>query len=254
MNKKKLLWLDKCKLWKEKWNVIQKKHLNDKNGISIYNVMHFMNNFTTNNNVIVGDAGSISYVGPVALEPKKNQRFIFSSAQADMGWALPASIGISLSLKKKNNVFCVTGDGSFMSNIQELSTIKYLDLNIKIFLLNNKGYLSIKNTQNNYFGGRVFGAVHGKGFIIPDFKKISRAFGIDYCNIKKNSDFKKISKKLFSKKPLIIDISCKKNETIEPYQALKNGKQAGPHDMYPHLDTSEIKSELFVNLPVLENK
>ena len=73
MNKKKLLWLDKCKLWKEKWNVIQKKHLNDKNGISIYSVMHFINNFTTNKNVIVGDAGSISYVGPVALEPKKTR-------------------------------------------------------------------------------------------------------------------------------------------------------------------------------------
>ena len=146
MNKNE--WIVRCNRWKEKWPVIQPEYFNDENGINLYAVLDAVNKHSGTDDVIMGDAGSISYAGPVALKAKGNQKFIFSPAQADMGWALPASIGVALSTDK--NVIPIIGDGSFMSNIQELAVVREHNLNIKFIILNNSGYLSIKNTQTKY--------------------------------------------------------------------------------------------------------
>ena len=160
-------WIEKCNHWKAKWPVMQEEYRPTENDfqLNIYAILDAVNQHSSADDILMGDAGSISYAGPVALNAKQGQRFIFSPAQADMGWALPGAIGVSLASNQP--VIAITGDGSFMSNIQELAVVKQHNLNIKFIILNNNGYLSIKNTQTKYFDGRVFGTSSETGLWFP---------------------------------------------------------------------------------------
>jgi acetolactate synthase-1/2/3 large subunit len=182
----------------------------------------------------------------VALKAKDGQRFIFSPAQGDMGWAVPAAIGVSLASNKQ--VISLNGDGSFMSNIQELAVIRKHNLNIKLVILNNDGYLSIKNTQTKYYEGRVYGTNEDTGLWFPDFILIAATFGLQYASMSLADDLHKFKEILSTPGPYIIDCKCKPQQEILPAQALKNGKQAGLHDLYPFLSEEELNKEMIVKI------
>ena len=99
-----------------------------------------------------------------------------------MGYDLPAAIGAWLACKK-DRVICITGDGSIMQNIQELQTIVHNKMPIKIFVINNDGYHSIRQSQSNYFDGKEIGCGPSSGISFPDFQKISSSFGIESYNV-----------------------------------------------------------------------
>jgi len=241
-------WVIKCAWWKHKWPVMQDEYRanNDDYKLNIYAVLDAVNKHSISTDIIMGDAGSISYAGPVALNAKKDQRFIFSPAQADMGWALPASIGVSMASERQ--VIAIIGDGSFMSNIQELAVIKQHNLNIKFIILNNNGYLSIKNTQTKYFDGRVHGTSSESGLWFPSFKNIATSFGLEYEDVRLASHLDKFGEFFAKDGPMIIDCQCLADQEILPAQALKNGKQCGLHDMSPFLSDEELKSEMIIEL------
>lgn len=245
MNKQE--WLSKCVEWKQKWPVMQDDYrANDKVGkVNIYAVLDAINQYSTSADILMGDAGSISYAGPVALNAKEDQRFIFSPAQADMGWALPASIGVSIASNQP--VIAIIGDGSFMSNLQELAVVKQHNLDIKFVILNNDGYLSIKNTQSRFYEGRVHGTSSETGLWFPKFEDIARAFGLQYFQVRKAKDLKTMGQLLSSKgPPIIIDCICLNDQQILPAQTYRDGRQAGLHDMAPLLDEEELRNELVV--------
>lgn len=241
-------WIEKCNHWKSKWPVMQEEYqANNKDySLNIYAVLDAINQYSNTNDILMGDAGSISYAGPVALNAKQGQRFIFSPAQADMGWALPAAIGVSMASNQQ--VISIIGDGSFMSNIQELATVKQHGLNIKFVILNNDGYLSIKNTQTKYFQGRVFGTSAETGLWFPNFKNIATAFEMDFVDMRLANDLAKFSEVFSKHGPCIIDCRCNKEQEIFPAQALKNGKQCGLHDMIPFLSDDELATEMIVKI------
>jgi len=240
-------WYTKCYEWKKKWPVMQPEYFDDTDGrLNIYAVLDSISKHSLSTDILMGDAGSISYAGPVALHAKENQRLIFSPAQADMGWALPASIGVTLASKQQ--VIAITGDGSFMSNIQELAVVKQHNLNIKFIILNNDGYLSIKNTQTKYFDGRVFGTSGETGLYFPKFKAIADAFEIGYKQVNTKDELSLFEQLFETEGPMIIDCLCKFDQEIMPAQALKNGKQAGLHDMFPFLSDEELKAEMKVSI------
>ena len=240
-------WLSKCVEWKQKWPVMQDQYrANDKDGkVNLYAVLDAINLYSTSADILMGDAGSISYAGPVALNAKEGQRFIFSPAQADMGWALPASIGVSIA--SNQSVIAIIGDGSFMSNIQELAVVKQHNLDIKFVILNNDGYLSIKNTQSRFYEGRVHGTSKETGLWFPDFENIARAFGLQYFRVRKAKDLKTMGNLLGTKgPPIIIDCICLNDQQILPAQTYRDGRQAGLHDMGPLLDEEELTNELVI--------
>ena len=240
-------WLSKCVEWKQKWPVMQDQYrANDKDGkVNLYAVLDAINLYSTSADILMGDAGSISYAGPVALNAKEGQRFIFSPAQADMGWALPASIGVSIA--SNQSVIAIIGDGSFMSNIQELAVVKQHNLDIKFVILNNDGYLSIKNTQSRFYEGRVHGTSKETGLWFPDFENIARAFGLQYFRVRKAKDLKTMGDLLGTKgPPIIIDCICLNDQQILPAQTYRDGRQAGLHDMGPLLDEEELTNELVI--------
>lgn len=235
-------WIEKCQHWKNKWPVIQDEYLQDTgHGLNLYAVLDAVNKYSRADQVLMGDAGSISYVGPVALNPKPGQRLVFSPAQADMGWALPAAIGVALD---NHSVISIIGDGSFMSNLQELAVATQHDLDIAFVILNNNGYLSIKNTQQKYFEGRVYGTSGETGLWFPKFKDIADSFNISYHEFAKVDELAKFEQVLNQKGPRIINCICTPDQEILPSQALKNGRQAGLHDMAPFLSDDEMQQEI----------
>lgn len=239
-------WINKCEHWKTVWPVMQEEYLEDTGGLNLYAVLDAVNKYSTVDHVLMGDAGSISYAGPVALNPKQNQRMVFSPAQADMGWALPGAIGVALASKKP--IISIIGDGSFMSNIQELAVAKQHNLDIAFVILNNKGYLSIKNTQEKYFEGRVFGTSDSTGLWFPDFGKVAESFGLGYHKLTNINELNNLEWIVNQKGPRIVDCICTATQEIAPSQALKNGKQAGLHDMAPFLSDEELAKEMIVKL------
>lgn len=240
-------WIDKCGHWKAKWPVMQPEYAanNDDYSLNLYAVLDAVNKHSTADMTLMGDAGSISYAGPVALNAKPGQRFVFSPAQADMGWGLPASIGVALASNR--TVISIVGDGSFMTNMQELAVIKQHELPVKLIILNNSGYLSIKNTQNKYFEGRVYGTSTETGIWFPSFKNVADTFGMKYNDARLATDLDKFGSWFAEPGPMIINCLCKAEQEILPSQALKNGQQAGLHDMAPFLSDEELAAEMIVN-------
>ena len=163
-----------------------------------------------------------------------------------MGFELPGAIGAGIADKKKK-IICLAGDGSIMLNIQDLETIKSLNLNVFIFLINNQGYLSIKQTQKNFFG-KENGSSPNSGLNFPNFKKVANSFGIKSVNLKFSnwqSNLKKILKK--KKGPMFINVEVDTIQEFEPKLKSKtiNGKITTPslEDMYPFI--SEKKRQKF---------
>ena len=196
--------------------------------------------------VILCDAGTAYFVVPQTFRFKGTQRLIMSQSQGDMGWALPAAIGVAKAGAKQ--VICIVGDGSFMSNMQELATIREHNLPIKIVILNNQGYLSIKNTQSKFYEGRVYGTNPETGVWFPEFLDIADTFEIPYDWASKKIDLKLFKKLLNKKTPVLINCWCTQDQQILPAQSFKDGKQAPLHDMIPFLSDEELQQEMVVKL------
>jgi acetolactate synthase-1/2/3 large subunit len=144
-----------------------------------------------------------------------------------MGYGLPAAIGACIG-NDRQNVICIEGDGSIMMNLQELQTVKHHNFPIKIFIINNNGYASIKQTQMAFFKGAEYASGPNSGVTIPNFEKISNAFGIKYYKIEKNIELDIIKNILEEECAIICEIFTYPNEPFEPKVIAKgidsNGK------------------------------
>jgi len=248
----KEIWLNKCRHWKEKWPIYEKSYQDDTGGINLYTFIEILNNAMTANDTIVSDAGSAIYVPSQNLKMLEGQKFVLSGAQADMGFALPASIGTYLADTTKN-VIVITGDGSFNTNIQELATIRHLNLPIKIFVWNNSGYLSIKNTQKKFYEGRVYGTDINHGLWFPDLKNVASTYEMEYIKVSSNDELSTSINNILNKKTAIIcEVICKEEQEIVPTLMLKKDKltgksiQCGLDDMYPFLSDEELNNEKII--------
>jgi acetolactate synthase I/II/III large subunit len=146
--------------------------------------------------IVVDGGGSALYSGFQSSIIKEKQRVICSSSISSMGTGLAESIGAH-----KSNIFkkimCVIGDGSFLMNIQDLQNIAQDKMNIKIFLINNNGYLAIRHTQKEFLDKRFFGTDPKGGLSMPDFKKCKDLFGIKYERFENLKNYKSKLKKIF---------------------------------------------------------
>ena len=222
---------------------------NIKNNKSVINPYKFFEIFfktIKNNDIVVAGNGSACVMGFQSYKAKKDQILFTNSGCAAMGYDLPAAIGASISRKK--SVFCITGDGSIMLNIQELSLISYKKLPIKIFILNNGGYHSIAQTQKNFFNKITFGTSSTDGLGFPRFDKIAKAFGIKYAKIRNSVDMKKNTffSDIKNSRPIIFEVFLDKKQNFEPKLISwrdKNGLLHTPklHEMSPLLSEDEFQ-------------
>ena len=204
-------------------------------------------------NIVTGD-GSAAVMTFKFAKIKKNQRLYTNKGCASMGYDLPASIGAYLAAKKQ--IYCITGDGSIMMNIQELQTIKGNNYPIKIIILNNGGYLSIKQTQTNYFDGYSVGCGPESGLTFPDYKSLAKGFKLPYFRISNEIEMsKKINKLIKVKGPIICEVMVNKNYYFEPKvssKRLPNGDLVSMplEDMSPYLTRKEFEENMII--PITE--
>ena len=242
-------WQQTCLSWRKKWPIIPPKKSDD-TGIDLYDFTGKLNKHKPDDSVVISDAGSAYYVCSQATGISGNNRYITSSAQAEMGFTLPACIGAAFA--GSPCVIGVTGDGSFQMNIQELQTIKHHQLPIKIFVWNNGGYLSIRTTQKKFFEGREIGTDEDSGVSFPDLARIAHAYDIDYARISDYDSLVPALETIFSVDfPMIIEVMCQKwQEVVPTLQGRKNpdGTISAPplEDMYPFLSREEFYDNMIV--------
>jgi acetolactate synthase-1/2/3 large subunit len=232
-------WMDYCSSLKNKFQVINEPHLRNKSKLNYYDLVFKLSSLIPEHSTIITDAGAAYYIVGQALNLKKNQRYISPASHGQMGYALSAANGASV-FNRKINTVCITGDGSIMTNIHDLSVTSYNKLNVKIFLVNNKGYMSIRNSQREFFKGKNFGTDSSNGLFIPNFKEISKVFRLPYFFCSSEEDLIKIAKIIFKfKGPALID--CLTSTDCEIIPSIKskliNGKLVAQplNNMYPYL-------------------
>jgi len=248
-------WVPTCLKWKEKYPVCLNEYANLKEKINKYYFIEKLSYFTNDDEIIISDAGSAYYAVSQAIKIKTKQRYITSGALATMGYTLPAAIGASVATKKR--AIGITGDGSFQLNIQELQTLVHHKLPVKLFVLNNEGYLSIRFTQEKFFEKRFIGEGPDSGVSCPDTQKIANAYGIKFFRANKNSELDEIIKMTLEYDgPVICEIMTPRDQLIIPTVSSvkkEDGTMVSKplEDMYPFLDREEFASNMIVK-PVKE--
>lgn len=242
-------WLDFCKKLKEKYSFENTEEYKHTDKINAYGAVRRITELLPQGAAcVLGNATAIIASMQTALI-KENQRYFSNSGDASMGYDVPAAIGACVA-SGNQSTFCITGDGSIMMNIQELQTIKHNNLPVKIFVINNDGYISIKQTQNNFFEGRNTGAGTNSGVSIPDFVKVGSAFGIESFRITRPDEIDgAINKMINSKTPLICEIMVNPDYIFSPKlssKKLADGSMISPslEDMYPFLPREEFEQNM----------
>ena len=238
----KIRWLDKCNDWKNSYPIIKKEYYNQKKFVNPYVFINELSKILKKKDIIIADDGGHLTWTIQSFKVKMGQKLFSAFGNSPMGYAFPASIGASICMNK-GKVICIDGDGSIQINIQELQTIVANKLPVKLILLNNNGYGIIKQFQELYLNKRYEATIPSSGVTNPNFKKISKAYGINYTLIKNHKNIKNILKKpINSKKAEIIEVILKPDQKIIPKLQFGNPIE----DLSPLLPREEFNKNMFV--------
>lgn len=250
------IWLDACQNWKKSYPVVQPQQW-EENGstANVYAFVHYLSEQLPENSLTAVSNGACCVVGHQTYVIKKGSRFANNSAVASMGYGLPAAIGTCIAGGRAETI-CLEGDGSIMMNLQELQTIITNNLPIKIFLINNSGYHSIRITQSNLFSEHCkVGIGEESGDLsFPAFRKIADAFGFPYYEAHSNASMKEtVDKVLALDGPVFCEIYTDTEQRWEPKSStkrLEDGTLVSPplEDLAPFLPREELKEIMFIPL------
>lgn len=236
-------WCQICRRWKELLP-IAREHLIKDDRIETYNLVDILSNLLQGGETLVTDAGSLYYIVGQAFKPKEGQRVIVSGAMGAMGYALPASLGISVENANRTTI-CLTGDGSMQLNVQELATVARIRPNLKIIVISNDGYASIRNTQITFCGGNIAGASTATGVGMPNWSKLCAAYGLDYMSCDRNSCLPSVLQQAISATgPVFVELVAPETVVLSPAvtsEKLPDGtfKSARLHEMSPPLSREQ---------------
>jgi acetolactate synthase-1/2/3 large subunit len=244
-------WVKKCNHWKSKYNAIPEGLCYEKSTACSYNLFDKLTKILDSESIVIADAGSVYCIISQAFKVKSGQRVITPACLGTMGLSLPLGIGAYYAAKN-SNIVAVTGDGSLQMNIQELQTLRHYDIPLKLFVVNNNGYLSIRNTQDNYFEGRHAGSDPQSGVSCPDLEKIAWAYNIKYEKISNQNDMEnKMDDILNRKGPVICEVFTDPKQQIIPSvssKTLPDGSMVSAplEDMWPFLSREELENEMII--------
>lgn len=249
-------WNDTCRKWKQDYPVVLPRHW-EENGenANVYAFVKYLSSRLPENSLTAVSNGACCVVGNQAYVIQKGSRMANNSAVASMGYGLPAAIGTCIGGGRRDTI-CLEGDGSIMMNLQELQTIITNRLPVKIFLINNKGYHSIRITQTNLFSehSRIGIGPESGDLSFPDFKKIAGAFGFTYYSAHSNSGMKKaVDDALNHEGAVFTEIFTDTKQVWEPKSStrrLEDGTLVSPplEDLAPFLPREELEKIMFIPL------
>jgi acetolactate synthase-1/2/3 large subunit len=240
-------WLAWCRERVQRYPVVQDRQRQPGPPLNPYYFIEQLSSRLADDEVVVCGNASSCIVPFQAMRLRKGQRLFSNSGSASMGYDLPAAIGAAFARPGKR-VICIAGDGSIQMNIQELQTVVHHRLPLKIFVLNNSGYLSMRMTQSGFFH-RLTGESAASGASFPDMVKVACAYGIPSIRIDRQSQLEQIDRALAADGPALIDAVLDRNQEFEPRsraRQLPDGRIVSPNleDMYPFLDETELMDNI----------
>ena len=242
-------WLTQCQRWKRKYPVVLPEYKEQTGSINSYHFIDILSDVLTPNDVVVTDMGFAFQNTHQAFRVKKGQRVFTNCGLASMGWGLPAAVGACFGSGKKRTV-CIAGEGGLLMTIQEMATVMHHRLPVKLFVLNNGGYLTIKQTQELGFDGRLMGINEESGLSFPDFMTIAEAYRFKGVRLKSHQDLKKqIEEVMNHEGPVLCEIMMDPNQMQAPKAVNRRNAdgtmtQTPLEDSYPFLDPKEIEENL----------
>jgi acetolactate synthase-1/2/3 large subunit len=236
-------WLEWCRERVARYPVVQDRQRQSGPPLNPYHFMELLSTMLKEDDVVICGNASACILPFQVMKIRKGQRLISNSGAASMGHDLPAAIGAAVARGGKR-VICLAGDGSLQLNIQDLQTVVHHQLPIKLIVLNNGGYLSIRSTQKNFFG-RVMGESAKSGVSFPDFVKVGAAYGIPSVRVDRLDQMEIVQEVLDHSGPSLIDILLDPEQEFEPRsrsKVLPDGTIVSPalEDMYPFLSAEEL--------------
>ena len=249
-------WLETCRRWKHDYPAVLPRQW-EENGktANVYAFVRYLSSRLPENSLTAVSNGACCVVGNQAYVIQKGSRMANNSAIASMGYGLPAAIGTCIGGGRRTTI-CLEGDGSIMMNLQELQTVLTNRLPIKLFLINNSGYQSIRITQTNLFSNhcKVGIGEESHDLSFPQYEKIAAAFGYPYLSAHSNAEMKEVvDKALAMDGAVFCEIFTGTEQVWEPKSSTKrlsDGTLVSPplEDLAPFLPREELKKNMFIPL------
>jgi len=245
-------WLKQTRDWQTKYPVVLEEYWNIQGVANTYVLMDVLSDELSSEDLLVpGSSGPCSDIFMQAFRVRGGQRVVNAPGLGAMGTGLPGSMGACLASGRKRTV-CVNGDGGFQLNIQELETVRRLQLPIKYFVLCNGGYGSIMATQRNYFQGRFAGSEPSSHLTLPNVRRVAEAYGIASAHIHDHTDIRKQVRAVLSNPgPVVCAVDVSPEERTAPRvtsKVLADGSIVSypMEDMWPFLDRDEFQANMLV--------
>lgn len=241
-------WLAWCKERVKRYPAVSEAQRQFTGKINPYHFIETLFKQLDEQDVVVTGNASACILSFQAAQLKRGQRLFSNSGSASMGYDLPAAIGAAVAHGRR--VICLAGDGSLQMNIQELQTVVQNGLPLKIIVLNNDGYLSIRTSQKNFFGGTI-GESQASGVSFPDYVKLAEAYGIPACRIAEAGFVPALREALDAPGPALLEVMLDPAQGFEPRQSsrqLPDGRivSAPLEDMFPFLERDELRENLLI--------
>ena len=245
-------WDNRCADWKSRYPVVTEEHRKPEGPVSIFNLAEVLGTeVRPEDRLVVGNSGSAIEIYLLAFPTLHSQRLFHTAGLGAMGYAIPMAIAVATA-NPGREVIAVDGDGGFMFNIQELETIRRLQLPIKFFVLNNDGYASIRASQKAYFGESKLGADKSNGLTIPSLTKVGEAFGLSSTVIRNQENLRaEVRRVLDMSGPVVCDVRVLPDEMRAPrlqsYQKPDGSFVSKPlEDLFPFLPREEFLANMIV--------
>lgn len=237
---------------KEKYPIVKPEYWEQKDMVNTYCLLETISNYMTAEDVYVsGSSGSCIDISMQTFRVKKGQRVFCTKGLASMGYGLPSAIGACLASGGKRTVG-VNGDGGFVMNIQELETIRRLNLPIKLFVLCNHGYGAIQATQTNLFAKKFVDCNEASGLTLPQISRVAEAFGLKTVSIHNNAELnEKVKEMLAYDGPVIAEVFTPITLTAQPkqvsYKREDGQMESMPLEyMNPPVSEEEMKENMLI--------
>ena len=248
-------WRKQCVVWKEKYPVVSEEQLHTgDNKVNVYGFIKALSAALSKGSLTAVSNGACCVAGHQSWVVKEGTRFIINNAVASMGYGLPAAIGLCIAAGRKETI-CLEGDGSIMMNLQELQTVITNKLPIKVFLINNEGYHSIRLTQNNLFKeySKVGIGPESGDLAFPSFEKIAEAFGYPYSRVVTGNELEDAMKKAVdADSPVFVEVYTDTEQVWAPKSSARrepDGSLSSPplEDLAPFLSREELAENMYID-------
>jgi acetolactate synthase I/II/III large subunit len=245
-------WDGRCADWKTRYPVVTEEHRKPAGPVSIFNLAEVIGaEVNPQDRLVVGSSGSAIEIYLLAFPTLHSQRLFHTAGLGAMGFGVPMSIAVALA-NPGREVVVVDGDGVFMFNIQELETIRRLQLPIKFFVMNNDGYASIRASQKAYFGEAKVGCDKTNGLTVPSVTEVGQAFGLSGTVIKNQENLAADVRRVLNMRgPVVCDVHVLPDEMRAPrlqsYQRADGSFVSKPlEDLFPFLSREEFLANMIV--------